>query len=244
MALGKYVAEARTAGLLWVVAGFSTLAFLNLVTLALGPEQVLRSLNVNWLGIVPSVFVFDSWGTFGGLLSVVALFTPMLFGEKPSLRRSLSAFFLAGSVLLGVFASAVWTVYYNSAGFFGSGSSSIAFAAQGIVFGLSLFGLLRLAGLGSMDRRPRPADSWFFAGVYVVIMVSTLYFILFLQPIFTPTDLYNWRVHEIGFVLSVVATGVYEVFASLQPSVAPPPPQRKGNLELSPIARESGSSSS
>ena len=199
------------SGLVWVALGFSILVALNLITLALGPAQVLANLATRPWGAFVSVFVFDSWGTAGGLVGVVVLFTPLLFGVPRAQRARLSAFFLAASVIVGVTANVLWTDLYNDTGFIGSGSSSIAFAAQAIIFTLSIFGLVSLVRGRSLSYDPETrAMRQFFTVVYITLILSTLYLVLVLQPIFTPTTLYNWRVHEIGFIMGIGATFLYQ----------------------------------
>ena len=195
-----------------MVAGFSILIAFNLVTLALGPTQLLADLQGRPWGPYVSVFVFDSWGTTGGLAGVVTLFTPLIFGVPPAQRKRLCAFFVAASIIIGLGANVLWTDLYDHTGFIGSGSSSVAFAAQAIIFALAIIGLVSLV----MGRsRSYDADAIdilrFFYVVYLTLIVSSLYFVLVLQPIFTPTTLYNWQVHEIAFVTGVAVTFLYEV---------------------------------
>ena len=49
----------------------------------------------------------------------------------------------------------------------------------------------------------------FFTVVYATLILSTLYFVAVLQPVFTPSVLYNWRVHEIAFIVGIAATFLY-----------------------------------
>ena len=97
------------SGLVWVAAGFAILIALNLITLALGSSRLLADLENNPWGPFVSVFVFDSWGTAGGLAGVVVLFIPLLFGVPSAQRRRLSLFFLTASILIGVAANVLWT---------------------------------------------------------------------------------------------------------------------------------------
>lgn len=120
-------------------------------------------------------------------------------------------FFLVASIAIGVTANVLWTDLYDNTGFIGSGSSSIAFAAQAIILTLSVVGLISLARDRAQSHdRDMQIVRQFFLVVYVTLILSTIYFVLVLQPIFTPTLLYNWRVHEIAFLMGVAATFLYQ----------------------------------
>ncbi len=203
------------SGLIWVVAGFSILIGVNLLTLALGTNGILLDLNSRSWGDLVSVFVFDSWGTTGGLAGLVVLFVPVLFGVPASKRPGLSIFFLFGSLASGIMANVLWSSYYKQGGPIGAGSSSIAIGGQGILFALSILGLAGL--LLEMGKRETGADDaaareWrqFFSVVYITLIVSSLYFVIVLEPIYIPTTLYNWRVHQFAFFLAIaMATAFY-----------------------------------
>ena len=155
-------------------------------------------------------FVYDSWGTIGGLAGSVLLFGPILFATTPSERGRLSLFFVASSIGMGVLASVLWDVTYAIPGQVGSGSSGIAITALGVLFSLSLLGLFRL--LRADTRRLGPLSShWWYSLllIYLTLILSTLWFVFFLQPVFVATTLYNWRVHELGFVLGMVSAVPY-----------------------------------
>jgi len=207
--IGAHLAD---SGLAWVVVGFALLIALNLITFAWGPSEILTYLNSRPWGVLVSVFVFDSWGTAGGLAGVVVLFAPVLFGVRPSRRFSLSIFFLCASIGCGIVANVTWSHFYSGGGPIGAGSSSIAISGQGIIFALSIFGLIRL-GLtkDAANGEDILAPEWrqFFLVVYLTLILSTLYFVIVLEPIYIPTLLYNWRVHEIGFFLAMAATAAY-----------------------------------
>ena len=193
---------------MWVALVFSLLAAANVLTLALGPGSVLAGLANLYGGVVLAALVFDTWGTVGGLLGVVVLFARVLFGEKAEERRGASAFFVAASLLIGFGVSLGWNLFYNAPGVVGAGSSSVAIAAQGIVFSFSAFGLIRLF-LGVAENRGK-VETVYFALVYATIMASTLFFVLFLQPIFVPSQAYNWMAHGMGFGLGVLTACGYE----------------------------------
>lgn len=207
-------ADLVESGLVWVIVGFAILIALNLLTLAIGPSGILQNLNSRSWGALVSVFVFDSWGTVGGLAGVVILFTPVLFGMPRPRRFSLSIFFLCASIGSGILANVLWSYFYNRGGLIGAGSSSIAISGQGIIFALSIFGSINL-GVASRKDGAKGADvaarEWrqFFFVVYITLILSTLYFVVVLEPIYIPTALYNWRVHEIGFFIAIAATAVF-----------------------------------
>jgi len=202
------------SGLVWVIVGFGILISLNLLTLAIGPSGILQNLNSRSWGVLVSVFVFDSWGTAGGLAGVVVLFAPLLFGIPRPKRFRMSIFFLCASIGTGIIANVIWSFFYNRGGLIGSGSSSIAISGQGVIFAISIFGLINLWLTREMDGA-KLADvqtrEWrqFFLIVYLTLIVSTLYFVIILEPIYIPTELYNWRVHEFGFFIAIAATAVF-----------------------------------
>ncbi len=208
--IARYVAELTESGLIWVIAVFFCLIALNLATLGMGRSAVLATLNSNPAGALLAPFVFDSWGTIGGLGGVVLLFAPVLFGTPVSQRRPLSLFFATASVAIGVLAALLWDAFYDDTGLFGSGSSSIAIAAQGLIFALSILGLVRLARQDTRDLGPLSGHWWYsFAIIYFTLILTSLWFILSLEPIFVPTTLYNWRVHEFGFLFAAAAAFAY-----------------------------------
>jgi hypothetical protein len=202
------------SGLVWVVVGFGALIALNLMTLEIGPSGILQDLNLRPGGVLVSVFVFDSWGTTGGLAGVVVLFVPVLFAIPRARRFSFSIFFLLASIGSGIVANVIWSYFYNPGGAIGAGSSSIAISGQGIIFAMSILGIIKL-GLTRKNEGTTRADisarEWrqFYLIVYLTLIVSTLYFVIILEPIYIPTLLYNWRVHEIAFGLAIAATAVF-----------------------------------
>ncbi len=207
MGIGRYAPELSGSGLGRVVAAFASLVALNLVTLALGPTGVLVRLNTNPAGALLSPFVFDSWGTIGGLAGVVLLFAPLLFGTPVSQRRALATFFLTASIVVGVSSAVLWDRFYDTTGLFGSGASAIAITSQGIIFALAIVGLLRLARQETRRLGALSSHWWYsFAIIYSTLILTSLWFIFVLEPIFVPTTLYNWRVHEFGFVFGAAAT--------------------------------------
>ncbi|HXQ92167.1 MAG TPA: hypothetical protein VN739_04115, partial [Nitrososphaerales archaeon] len=85
------------------------------------------------------------------------------------------------------------------------GSSSIDISAQAIIFALSIFALISLRQKSNLEKYARNS----FAIIYATMIVTTLWFVLLLEPIFIPSNLYNWRVHEIAFVIGVLITVIY-----------------------------------
>ncbi|MGA2198654.1 MAG: hypothetical protein ABSG45_01820 [Nitrososphaerales archaeon] len=210
MGIGRYAPELLGSGLGRVVAAFASLVALNLATLALGTTGVIARLNTNPAGALLSPFVFDSWGTIGGLAGVVLLFAPLLFGTPVSQRRALATFFLTASIVIGVSSAVLWDRFYDTTGLFGSGASAIAVTSQGIIFALAIVGLLRLARQETRRLGALSSHWWYsFAIIYSTLILTSLWFILVLEPIFIPTTLYNWRVHEFGFVFGAAATAVF-----------------------------------
>lgn len=195
------------SGLVWVIIVFGLLILINIITLAIGPDRVLSFLEARSWGVVASVFVFDSWGTAGGLAGVIILFVPVLFGVRSQVRLATSIFFILTSVFAGIAANVVWSDVYNPGGIIGAGSSSIALSGQAVIFTMSIFGLAKLL-LTKGDAATRPVREFFFVA-YVTLIVSTLYFVIVLEPIYIPTLLYNWRVHEIAFFLAAGVTALF-----------------------------------
>ncbi len=207
---GRYFAELSPSGLKLVIMAFGTLIAINLVTLALGRSQVLTDLNEGPAGALLAPLVFDSWGTLAGLGGIVLLFSPVLFGTPVSQRRVLSVFFLTSSIVIGVLAALIWDAFYDNTGLYGSGASSIAITAQAVIFALAIVGLVRLARQDTRRLGALSSHWWYsFLVIYITLILTTLWFILSLEPIFIPTLLYNWRAHEIGFFLGAGVTFVY-----------------------------------
>jgi hypothetical protein len=199
---------------LYVVAfGFSSLAIINLITLVAGPKKILLALNANPLGILLSSLVFDSWGTVFGLLGLILLFTPVLVGTRKSFRKSLAVFLLLDSIGTGVAAALIWNYYFKLSGQIPYGASSIAISGQAIIFTMAIFGLIQLRLDGNWVSTKDPYWRKSLAVIYVTLAATTLWFVLSLEPIFVPTIEYNWRVHEIGFLLATFSSIAYSVVA-------------------------------
>ena len=198
-----------------VVIGFSTLAVVNLITLGVGPSRILFALNTSPIGIVFSSFVFDSWGTVFGLLGVILLFSPVLLGSRKSFRKSLAVFLVFDSVIDGVVSAIIWNYYFKLNGQIPYGASSIAISGQAIIFTVAIYGLTQLQSGGTWISTKDPYWRKSLCVIYATLAATTLWFVLFLEPIFLPTTEYNWRVHEIGFLLATSSSIAYCVVAFL-----------------------------
>jgi len=209
--LHRYMPDVRTSGIAWLLGAYTALIVLNALTFPLGPSRVLADLNANPLGAVLVVVVFDTPWTLAGLLGLIVLFLPVLFATPVSQRRGLSIFFMLGSIVVGIAAGVIWDRFYDETGVVGAGASGVAIAGQGIIFALSFFGLLRLWRQDTR-RLGRMSSYWWhsFAVIYATLILTTVWFVVFLQSIFVPTQLYNWRVHEFAFLMAIAATAVYE----------------------------------
>jgi len=191
---------------LTVIVGFCFLALVNISTLLIGPDGIINFLTGHYLGIILAPFVFDSWGTISGLLGVVILFVPLLVGTPRKERQSLSTFFLFASVAIGLASTLIWNMDFNTSETIPYGSSSIDISAQAIIFTLSFFGLFRVF---RQEPQPERYVRNSIAIIYATLILTTLWFVLYLEPIFVPSDQYNWRVHEIAFLIGILATLIY-----------------------------------
>jgi hypothetical protein len=196
--------------MLVVIVGFVFLVAVNLSTFLHGPSRILESLRANSLGIVFTPFVFDSWGTISGLLGVTIFFAPLFLGTRSQERRSLALFFLFASVGIGIISALLWNYAFNSSGTIPYGSSSIDISAQAIIFTLSVSALVGLRQKSNLEKYARNS----FAIIYATLIVTTLWFVLLLEPIFIPSNLYNWKVHETAFIIGVLTTIIYIVIRS------------------------------
>ena len=206
---GRLTLEFIGSGLIWVALAYAFLICVNLATLAVGPAAVLADLDANPAGALLAPLVFDSWGTIGALAGSVLLFAPLLFGTPPSQRRTVSLFFVTASICISELAAALWDFSYRVNGPYASGASGFAIAALGVMFSLSILGLVRL---GRQDTRGLGAISshwWYsFAMIYLCLILTSLWFVIFLQPILAPTVQFNWRVHEFAFIMGLAAPAV------------------------------------
>jgi hypothetical protein len=208
--LKSYFGDLRSSGLLWVAAPLVVLSVVNVLTLIPGRDNAISYISTSPAGPVLAVVIYDTPYTIAGLLGLVMIFGPVLFGTYVPQRRSLSAFFISSSLIIAVVSGLIWDEFYAPRGVFGVGSSAVAIAGQATVAVLAAFGLLKL---WRQDTRKlgRMSSYWWhaFALIYVTLILTTVWFVVFLQSIFVPTQLYNWRVHEFAFVIAVGATLVY-----------------------------------
>ena len=207
----SYFADLRSSGLFWVAAVLVVLSVVNLLTLIPGRDNAISYVTSNPAGPVLAVLIYDTPYTIAGLLGLVMIFGAVLFGTYVPQRRRLSVFFISASLVIAVISGLIWDKFYATPGVIGVGSSAVAIAGQAIVAVLAAFGLLRL---WRQDTRKlgRMSSYWWhaIALIYVTLILTTVWFVVFLQSIFVPTLLYNWRVHEFAFVIAVGATLVYE----------------------------------
>jgi hypothetical protein len=209
--LERYLPDLRASGITLVAAAFVVLVVVNLLTLPFGPDNVILDLNGNPLGPILSIIVFDTPYTLAGLIGLVMLFGPVVFGTPVAQRYRLSVFFIVASFSTGILAGIIWDRYYDFTGIIGAGSSAIAIAGQAIVFALSFFGLLRLWRQDTRKLGRMSSYWWYaFAVIYATLISTTILFVVVLQSIFVPTLEYNWRVHQFAFFLAVAATVIYE----------------------------------
>lgn len=191
------------------LVGFTMLAALNLATSLLDANSLVSTFgNYFWGGVVAN-FVYDSVGTLAGLLGSVLLFAPVLLGAPYIKRKSISIYFLLGSVSVGIASSLIWNRFFANGGTISYGSSAIDIAAQSIIFTMAIWALVR-----SFVKKPEGSqtDSYIlnsFRVIYLTLILTTLWFILQLEPIFVATDQFNWRVHEIAFLSGMAVTAFF-----------------------------------
>ncbi len=210
MDLKRYLPDIRSSGLLWAAAAFVTLSACNALTLIPGRDNAIAEISSNPLGPVLAILIYDTPYTIAGILGLIILFSPVLFGTYVPARRRLSTFFWTASIIIAVVSGLIWDRFYAPPGVIGVGSSAAAIAGQAIVTVLAVFGLLKL---WRQDTRKlgRMSSYWWHAYgvIYATLILTTIWFVVFLQSIFVPTELYNWRVHEFAFLIAIGATAVY-----------------------------------
>lgn len=210
MDIKQYIPDIRSSGLFWVAAAFLTLSVCNALTLIPGRDNAIADISANPLGPVLAVLIYDTPYTIAGLLGLIMLFSPVLFGTYVPARRRLSMFFWTASITIAVVSGLIWDRFYAPPGVIGVGSSAAAIAGQAIVTVMAVFGLLRL---WRQDTRKlgRMSSYWWHAYgvIYATLILTTIWFVVFLQSIFVPTELYNWRVHEFAFLIATGVTTAY-----------------------------------
>ncbi len=204
------------SGLAIVLIVFAAIVITNLITLEIGPSKVLGDYiqgNYPW-GILLSFSVFDSCGSIIGLLGVIPLFVPILVGKRDLDKIWVAIFFVAASLGLGIAASTVWDFRHESVGSsVAYGGSAIAVVALSIIFSESC---ILLAQNLTVKKRAYGSTNSALIIVYITLIVSSLWFVLFIQPIFLPSNQYNWQVHEHGFVLGSLSTLAFEYIISIR----------------------------
>jgi hypothetical protein len=213
-----------------VLTGFLILAIVNALSSFFGASAILLATEGHWWGAVLVNFDFDSWGTFAGLLGSVVLFLPVLVGSVAGQRKLLSTYFLSMSITIGVGSSLLWNYFFGS-GAISYGSSAIDIAAQSIIFTLASSALIRsfLGQAEGSQHDPYVRNS--LRVIYTTLVLTTVWFIFFLQPIFVSTNQFNWRVHEIAFILGIFLTGSF--LASLKSrTVRKMPMKESSEIEL------------
>ncbi len=200
------------SGFGFVIACFSIVTVLNLLTFELGPSRVLANLiEANGLvGALLSFIVFDSWGSVVGLLGVIALFAPILIGSDAHAKLWRSYYFVLASLGLSVLACAAWDILIkNPDGSIAYGASAIAIVALSVIFSEACFFSLRF-----LRNRTRMHGGVALFFVYLTLIVTTLWFVLLIQPIFMPSPGFNWQVHGLGFTLGAFSTIIFEYLLS------------------------------
>lgn len=202
------------SGISLVIFTFSVLVFLNVLTLGVGTQRVYDVLNMNPQTAFLSFTIYDSPGTIGGLVGVAAIFSVLSFFKflitgQASNSRAIT--FVITSLVIGVASQVVWNSCCNTGNTFPAGSSAIDFAALACLVVYSTTDCVRLLKMDA-DRKSRLwADSRLTALYFVLVAAMLLLFALSIQPIYVPTDRFNWRVHEYSFVSTSVVCLFTEV---------------------------------
>lgn len=211
MNLNRRLPDLKESGLPIVFVVYGVLIALNAATLIPGPVAVLLALDSNPLGPVLSIIVYDTPWSLAGIAGLVLLLGAVLFATPVSQRRGLSIFFVTSTILTGIVSGMIWDRYFDATPYIGAGVSAIAIAGQSVLFTLSIFGICRLFRQDTR-RLGRMSSYWWYSFllIYATIILTTIWFVVFLQSIFVPTEQYNWRVHEIAFFLAIAGTLAYE----------------------------------
>jgi hypothetical protein len=198
-----------TSRMNWVIIGFVLIAVVNFSTYFIGPSTLLVNLKGSVVGSLLANFVFDSWGTIIGILGILILFSTVLLGTPKNKRKSLCVFFLAASVAIGLTSSLFWNYTFGGGGRISFGSSAIDISGQSIIFTIAIYELILSFAGTAKPSKVDPLVRNSFRIIYVTLIGTTVWFIFSLQPIFFPTDSFNWRVHEIAFLLGILVAGVF-----------------------------------
>ena len=207
-----------TSRLPLVVSAFSFLGLVNSLTLVLGTQTIYDSLNSNSYTAFLSFIIYDTPGTIEGLLGVIVIFAVLslfyfLITGNASRLRAIA--FILTSVIVGVASQVVWNSCCNTSDTFPAGSSAIDFSALACLIVYSLSDSVRTLRL-NVDRKSQLWLDSRLTALYFILVASILgFFALSLQPIYLPTSLYNWRVHEFAFVSAAAVSLVTETSLSL-----------------------------
>jgi len=205
-------------------SGFPLIAMVYLVligfsieTMELGSVNTVFSLSHYWWGGLASILVFDSWGTAVGLVGILAPYAIVILGVQATDRRAVSMFLLLSSLVSAILADVLWDGFVDNEIFDGvklvaSGESTIPLAGEGAVVVFSIVGLLAVSRL---DRRRlnrlKTYGLFWLKVLYVMMIAEAILYVVFLQPIFTPVQGYNWQAHEFSFLIGIALTSAFVV---------------------------------
>lgn len=212
-----------SSGIHFVIATFTTLAIINVLTFVVGTQKVYSALNSDAYTAFLSFVIYDTPGTIAGLLgvavifSVLSLFSFLLVGK---VSRSRAFFFITISMVTGVASQIAWNSCCNEVGGFPAGSSAIDFAALACLVVYSLADSARLFRLNA-DRKSRLwLDSKLTAFYFILVAGMLILYAVYIQPIYLPTIRYNWLVHEFAFLSAVLVSGFFEILSTIRASIA------------------------
>ena len=205
--------EFLDAGIPYVILGYSVIIAISLSTLRLGPDNVIYGLSQVSYGGLLSTFVFDSWGTVGGLLAIFLFYGIAVYGTIEKRRLEVSMYLLFSTVILGIVAGLLYDRFFDHTFFLGTlliaaGASTVAEAGMAAVIVLLAVALAKAI----RDWRFGKSSSFILKKwVYLdgAFLLLALYWVLYAQPFFVPTTAYNWRGHELAFILGTIATITY-----------------------------------
>ena len=193
-----------------VVTVYVSIIAINALTLVIGRFYVYNLLSSSPYGIAFAFSPYDSSGTDGGLIGVALIFVSLSFftyliGEKQMVARVV--YFALMPPLIGAVSLVIWNDCCNYAGSMPFGASGIDFAAVGFLVVFSLLDLRKilfqkLTGTGSSEQFVAKIIP---AAVYSSVTCLLLVYVLILQPIYVSSPKYLSPVHEIAFVLAILA---------------------------------------
>ena len=213
--VGERWTEFKDTGIPIIIVVYCAVIAVSLATLPLGTLKIVYALSSISGGWLLSIFVFDSWGTVGGMLGIVVFYGIVVYGTNRTRRSEMSIFLLASTIAIGIVAGLLYDVFFDNAYYLGvklisDGSSTIPVAGEGAVTALSAVGLGHLLKARNWRLGTRNKTiSISLGALFLSNIVLSLNYVLFLQPAFVLTRGYNWQAHGIAFVLGVVAGMVY-----------------------------------